>query len=143
MSKTLLDWSDTFNTGITQIDEQHRTLVRLLNQLHQSIQERKSKEVSGQILRELTEYTVKHFGLEEQLMQASQYAGFAEHRRLHAELIAQIQGMRQKYDAGQTSISFELLHFLRLWLTKHIGESDKRFGAYFVMGGYQEADGRK
>ena len=32
----------------------------------------------------------------------------------------------------KAAISFELLHFLKVWLTKHISETDKRFGSHFL-----------
>jgi hemerythrin len=39
--------------------------------------------------------------------------------------------LQEKLDLGQAKISFELLHFLQIWLTKHINESDRRFGQHF------------
>lgn len=139
MSQDLFEWSDRFNTGITGVDAQHRTLVELLNRLHRAIQTRQSKEASRQILDELTEYTRTHFRLEEGLMQASRYADYDAHKKVHEDLIAQIVGLQAKLDSGQASIGFELLHFLKSWLVKHISETDKRFGAYYLLTGKDEA----
>lgn len=133
MSTNLLDWSDSFNTGIKEVDSQHKTLVKLLNQLHQAIQQHQSKDASRQILDELADYTHTHFSLEESLMRMSHYADYPSHKKQHADLIGQVQALQQKLDSGQASIGFELLHFLKTWLTHHISESDKRFGAYFVL----------
>ena len=38
-------------------------------------------------------------------------------------------------DLSLATITFELLHFLKVWLTRHINEADKRFGSYFVEAG--------
>ena len=46
-----------------------------------------------------------------------------------------MQALQDKLDSGQATITFELLHFLKVWLTRHINEADKRFGAYFVEAG--------
>ena len=43
--------------------------------------------------------------------------------------------LQQKLDAGKAAISCELLHFLKMWLVKHISESDLRFGRYAVARG--------
>jgi hemerythrin len=139
MSPDLLEWSDRFNTGITGVDAQHRKLVELLNRLHRAIQNRQSKEVSRQILDELTDYTRTHFRLEEGLMQASRYADFAAHKKMHEDLIAQVVALQAKLDSGTSAIGFELLHFLKTWLVRHISETDKRFGAYYVLTGKEEA----
>jgi hemerythrin len=54
-------------------------------------------------------------------------------------LIQQVKDLQEKLDAGSHSISFELLHFLKNWLTKHILESDKQYGPYFLSRGIVEA----
>jgi hemerythrin len=42
---------------------------------------------------------------------------------------------QHKVDSGKTAIGFELLHFLKIWLTKRIMESDPQFGQYFLERG--------
>ena len=133
MNLKRMEWQDSFSVGIDEVDDQHKTLVALLNQLHAAIRDRRGSDACRETLDRLAEYTVTHFRLEESLMKASNYAGFAGHKQQHEDLIAQIAILRGKLDEHDTSISFELLHFLQVWLTKHINESDKRFGAYFQM----------
>lgn len=141
MALTLLQWSDSFNVGIQEIDEQHRTLVDLLNQLHAAILEHKGSAACRKILDQLAEYTRTHFLLEESLMRVSHYPDFDAHKQQHEALIGQVKALQEKLDSGQGAISFELLHFLQNWLTKHINESDKRFGGHFKqtsMSGYSQ-----
>lgn len=132
MSNVFFEWSDSFNTGIQEVDEQHRTLVELLNQLHSAIRERKGSQACREILDRLAEYTRTHFLLEESLMRLSHYPGFEIHKQQHEDLISQVKALQDKLDQGQGAISFELLHFLQVWLTKHIRESDQRFGQHFM-----------
>ncbi|HAO33296.1 MAG TPA: hemerythrin, partial [Candidatus Competibacteraceae bacterium] len=47
----------------------------------------------------------------------------------------QLSGFRDKLEEGKGSLNFELAHFLKLWLTKHIMEVDKRYVAYFLSQG--------
>ena len=132
MTVQTLEWSDSFCVGIQEVDEQHKVLVDLLNQLHVAIRDHRGSQVCRDILDRLAEYTRTHFLLEESLMRVSNYAGFEMHKQQHEELIAQVVALQEKLDAGKASISFELLHFLQVWLTKHINESDKRFGIHFT-----------
>jgi len=43
--------------------------------------------------------------------------------------------LRNKVESGKTAIGFELMHFLRNWLTKHIMEEDMKYSGFFLMAG--------
>lgn len=137
MAEVFFQWSDSFSVGVPEIDEQHKVLVSLLNQLHAAIRERHGSQASREILNRLAEYTRTHFLLEESLMRVSHYPGFEIHRAQHEELIKQVTGLQEKLDSGKAAISLELLQFLLNWLTKHINDSDQRFGEYFCQSSRQ------
>ncbi len=131
MSK-FIEWSNELSVGIEEIDEQHKVLVDLLNQIHEAIQQRHGAEATGEIIDRLGEYTRIHFAVEESLMRILHYSEYERHKEEHDRLIEQLNGFRAKLEAGKGSISFELAHFLKVWLTKHIMEADKRYTPYFL-----------
>lgn len=135
MSSELFQWSDGFSVGIQEIDEQHKELVDLLNQLHTAIIEHHGTATSRKILDDLADYTKTHFSVEESLMRVSGYPDFELHKQFHEDLIGQVVALQEKLDTGEAKITFELLHFLKVWLTTHINEADKRFGSYFASVG--------
>ncbi len=136
MTAELFQWTDEFSIGIDEMDEQHKELVDLLNQLHTAIREHHGSVTSRQILDKLADYTRTHFAVEESLMRVSKYPNLIAHKEMHADLIAQVRSLQQKLDTGESAITFELLHFLKVWLMRHINETDKHFGAYFnAIGG--------
>ena len=49
-----------------------------------------------------------------------------------------MRDLQHKLDHENAAITFELLHFLKVWLTQHINESDKRFGAFFETAGLSQ-----
>ncbi len=130
-STSVFVWSDDYSIGIDLIDNEHKNIVSILSDLHKSIHERRSLEFSREILDRLVQRTVLHFYDEEMMMEDLSYPGLQEHRTLHKLLIDRIVGLQKKLDAGETKINFELLHFLRVWLIKHVRESDNRFGSYY------------
>ena len=134
-SHELFIWSDEYTVGIQEVDEQHKTLVSLLNQLHDAILHKIGRVASREILDRLAEYTTTHFLLEESLMRVAGYPGFAIHKQQHEDLLREVQELQHKLDQEHVTITFELLHFLKSWLTHHIIESDKRFGAYLKKKG--------
>lgn len=131
----LLRWSDGLSVGIQEIDEQHKVLVDLLNQLNQAIHEKRASEAGIDILTRLAEYTRIHFAVEESLMRIFDYPGFEQHKKEHHALVEQVVKLQEKLKSGKATIGFELMHFLKIWLTKHIIESDKQYAPFFLEAG--------
>ncbi len=127
-------WSAELSVGIEEIDAQHKVLISLLNELHVAIREKKGSNKVAEILDRLIEYTRIHFTLEECLMRMLDYPGYDEHHAHHEKLIAQIHDLQEKVRNGH-HISFELLHFLKVWLAKHIQEEDKEYAPFLLSRG--------
>lgn len=133
----LFAWSDSLSVGIQEIDEQHKVLVGLLNELQTAIVEHHGSAACRSILDRLAEYTRVHFAVEESLMRIFGYPDYEPHKHEHEMLVQQIVGLQEKLDAGKAAISFELLHFLKVWLTDHIRKSDRQYGPYFLSRGIE------
>ena len=138
-----LQWSEQYSVGIPEIDEQHKTLFDLVNMIHAAILDHKGTAACVDVLNELVDYTRSHFGLEESLMRIGKYPGYADHCALHQELIDEVETLMEKIHSGKAAISFELLHFLRVWLTKHILGEDKKYGDFFNSGEFDGIGTRK
>lgn len=133
--ETLFTWSEDLSVGIQEIDEQHKELVKLLNRLHEAVVSHHGSTACSEILNQLAEYTRVHFIVEESLMRILHYPEFEQHKAEHEALVAQVVALQQKLAAGQATITFELLHFLKVWLTKHIAGSDRRYAGFFLEKG--------
>lgn len=123
-----LDWSDDLTTGHTGIDSDHKHLVELVNSLYQAMKAGKGNDVLGHILNELIVYTANHFAREEALMRKISYAKYDEHKAEHAKLVATVQDLQTKFNAGATTLSVNVFHFLSDWLRNHIRHSDAQLG---------------
>jgi len=138
-----VEWSDTLSVGIEEIDEQHKVLVDLVNQMHEAIHQRHGSDVVIGILGQLAEYTRIHFAVEESLMRILNYPGYEAHKEIHEELLHTVQDLQEKVSSGKKSIGFELMHFLKTWLTKHIMEEDMQYSGFFIKAGAQPTLGKK
>ncbi|MCF6283486.1 MAG: bacteriohemerythrin [Candidatus Polarisedimenticolaceae bacterium] len=132
-----IDWSDELSVGIEEIDEQHKVLLNLINQMHVAIHNRHGSEAVQSTLSELIEYTRIHFAVEESLMRILNYSGYAEHQVQHQELLEHVLDLQKKVASGKTAICFELMHFLKTWLTRHILEEDMMYSGFFLAAGAQ------
>lgn len=139
----LMSWDDKLSVGIEEIDNQHKALVSLLNQLHTAIHEKHGTTACMEILDRLVEYTRVHFTVEESLMRILGYPEYEDHHEEHDKLIVQVVELQQKLKSGKANVSFELLHFLRGWLSHHILETDKAYAPFFLSKGVERSASKK
>jgi methyl-accepting chemotaxis protein/hemerythrin len=125
-----LEWDPSFATGVERFDETHKTLFRMVNDLHSAMQGKRSKEAIGTILDGLADYTVKHFADEEQSFARTRYPDEAAHKELHRKLIEQVVALQGKFRTGETILTQDVITFLQDWLVNHIKGADKRYGPH-------------
>ena len=134
----LIDWSDNMSVKIPSIDEQHKKLVELVNSLHESIARGNSKEVLTDIFDGLAQYTVDHFQHEEMFFQKFGYEDTEKHTKEHQDLVKQVIELKNKMENEEGfMLDFEVMNFLKAWLTDHILGSDKDYSSFLVSKGAQ------
>ena len=117
-------WSDSYLTGDPTVDNQHKQLFKLVNELHGAILGGHSQEVQGPTLKTLARYTVDHFGTEEGFMRSKGYPGLPEHQRKHEALVSRVSDLVAKFDKGELILPLTLSRFLSDWISHHIREED-------------------
>ena len=128
----LIAWNESISVQYDLIDEQHKTLFALINQLHDAMVQDKGQQVVGEVLDGLIEYTRSHFAMEERLMQTYEYPLRESHTRMHAGLTRRAVELRGKYVAGQPVLTMDVMLFLQAWLMDHIQGSDKTLGNFLA-----------
>ncbi|WP_320055573.1 bacteriohemerythrin [Desulfuromonas thiophila] len=127
---TIFPWTDNFACGIASIDEQHQTLVALLNRLVGHIIEGSEPPDLNRIFDELKAYAAFHFQSEEQVWRQALGegdGGFREHQRTHSGFVGQIGRMQQQEQGKPLEEAvIDIVSFLTKWLALHIIDSDKR-----------------
>lgn len=126
----LIRWSGKLETAIPEIDDQHRELVRLVNLLHRAMRLQKGTGEVGNILKKLTEYTVFHFGFEEELFDRYDYPAGPGHKQHHEKLVAQVGAFQSDFVSGKATVTMELMDFLTDWLKNHILKTDMAYAPF-------------
>jgi len=129
----LMTWDNSFALQIPVVDEQHRRLLGLVNQLHAAMKLKKDSREIGSVLAGLSDYTTFHFSQEEKLMKQAGYQQLESHQKIHRDLVSRITEIRTKFDAGDSMVSMELMEFLKEWLTRHIKGTDKQYAAAVIQ----------
>lgn len=121
-------WNQDMSVGIDHLDDHHRRLIELLNQLGAAVSAGNSRDVTGLVLGELIRYVYYHFGEEERLMEAAGYDDLAAHRQSHRIMAEHVRGLESAYDRDPSAVVAAELHgFLSDWLVHHIRSEDSRY----------------
>jgi len=124
----LMNWSDKLSVGVKALDEDHKKLVGMVNQLHEGLVAGHGREVLAKILDGLVSYTKVHFAREEKYFLESGYPGAALHKKEHDHLTQQVLDVQKKYKEGTSStLSLDVMHFLKDWLVNHIQKDDQKY----------------
>ncbi len=118
-------WSDSLNTGIAEIDNQHRAIADYINALY-DVEQTNDRDEVGNVLSGLADYTLNHFNFEEQLMEQAGYEFLRAHRKVHELFINRIAEYRGRFLNGE-NITDELVNLLKSWLANHIKQEDRGY----------------
>lgn len=122
-----VDWKPEYSVGHMEIDQQHKKLVGIINQLHDAMKAGGRPEELMRIMDELVSYTRYHFAHEEKLMEKAGYTDLAAHRRVHRAMVEQVEKLRQEAGSSRAGFSIKLMGFLKNWLTDHILGTDRKY----------------
>ena len=126
----IVRWNDSYRVGVSLLDEQHRKLFQIIEELYVGTKENHSNEIMGKVLNELLEYAITHLRTEELVLQCAGYPDFDAHKKEHDKLIADVNDLMTRFESDTKVMRTELMGFIQNWLTTHIAKSDKKYGPY-------------
>ncbi|HLO64653.1 MAG TPA: bacteriohemerythrin [Azonexus sp.] len=136
----LLQWSDTFATGVDRIDRQHRMLLNILNDANHCFRHGGNAEAQARALEDLIGYTIYHFDSEEELMESGSYGDRwpddeRNHVREHRAFAKAAAEYQLAIKQGGSIDYARLFGFLNNWLLNHVMGTDQKLGAFLNSGG--------
>lgn len=129
-SRRFVAWNDNLSVNIASIDDDHKKLLSLINNLQTAVYYPTGEAFERQALEELVDYTKYHFEREERMMRENDYPDYEAHKRQHEEMIEKVGGFLEAYDKDRDATVEELSVFLKDWLLKHIAGTDQRYSAH-------------
>lgn len=131
-------WKESFSIGIEEIDLQHQTLLKCLNECINKAPATLEDGVVLALLDEIRMYADTHFKAEENLMRSVSYPELEEQQQQHNFFVEQLAQMERAVNSGDKHVISSLAAFLRDWFVQHILEQDKRIGVYMLSLSEQE-----
>jgi len=133
MEQDSVVWDDVFSLGFKPIDDQHKKLVLIINELFTACKEGvlAADMAFMEAIKKTLDYTETHFADEEDYMREVNYPRFNEHKKQHEEFIAAIEKTIDEFETGNTE-PIDMARFLKKWLLNHIAVTDKQYVPYLV-----------
>ncbi|MCL2758704.1 MAG: bacteriohemerythrin [Treponema sp.] len=129
----LINWNKSFECGIKQLDEQHKALVDLVNEMFQNItgNEKQENDYFDKIYHKAADSIKEHFITEERILSATKYAGYAEHKKAHKLFTLSINNELRKHESGKKISLSYFTGYIKDWILSHIAVMDKQYFEYF------------
>lgn len=122
-----IPWKSEYNITIKSIDDQHKVLVDLMNELNNAMLYEKGKNEIMRIVKGLVDYTEYHFNYEEGLLKKYSYGDFDNHKKLHIKFVDEIKNVQKELEKGEKEMSKDIMDFLKNWLIQHIMGTDTKY----------------
>jgi len=123
-----VEWCDGLSMGIAEIDNDHKKLLSLINQISDAIDSQQTRQVISDIFDQLEHYTIQHFAREEALLYRCQYDDIESHIKSHqafSQKIAELKNLLLTNSSRQ--VAEEVSQLLINWLINHIVAEDLRY----------------
>ena len=139
----LVTWSNRLACGVKLIDDQHKGLVDLVNDMfnHATGNEKQEHDYFNRVIQEAVKYIKVHFATEEKIMIATKFAGYTDHKKEHDAFVLTIVEKIKDYEAGNRLTLSTFTRFLKEWILSHIALIDKQYFEYFKKIATRKADG--
>jgi hemerythrin-like metal-binding protein len=123
----LIEWRREFETGIADVDHEHRQLVELINDLHRRLDKDADRAEVARFLGEVFARISAHFALEETIMRKHRYDEYQEHKEDHERLLDELRDIMDAHEAGAYTHYREALSgVVRDWFVNHFKTRDAR-----------------
>lgn len=132
----VFNWQSTFDTGVGNIDVQHRQLFKIGRDIEQLI----IKKFIGvtdremlEVIRELREYTNYHYYTEEKMMEECNYPDAKNHKMQHQNNLEYIKKLNLPQIKKDPMKGFkEIKENIQSWIFMHILVEDFKLANYYV-----------
>ena len=133
----MFKWNADYALGIEEIDEQHRRLFEIGNELYELLNNTEDGDIYDEIMaivESLRDYTIFHFSVEEAYFKKFGYDGAEAHIIEHNAFIAKLDTIDfHAVDEDQRKHAMSILKMIIDWIFKHIHGSDFLYKDCFEM----------
>ena len=121
-----VEWDDSLRVGIDVIDEHHRYLFDLSNDLFEVISSKRGARDVARVLKSLDQYVQVHFRAEERMMEHYGFGALERQQHQHGQFEERLREFFDELHNNPLTARFDMLVYLRNWLVRHIVHEDSQ-----------------
>lgn len=125
----IIEWTNVLSVGIKVIDDEHKFLLSILNDLVRSLEASNPKPIIMRAIEELVGFTNYHFEHEEELMTTFRYPDFVDHKKQHTDFVAKLLEFEKDVAGGARTLP-GLAKFVHDFIMGHFMRTDQELGAF-------------
>ncbi len=115
----MIEWNDGLSLGVKVIDDDHKKLLSIIDELSIAINSNKTKEVINDIFDDLEKYVIEHFHREESFLRQHNLSQLDDHIATHNSFVVKISELKAKSLKDNFNAQDVVLYLID-WLFEHI-----------------------
>ena len=131
----ILEWKDEYSVHVEEIDNQHKEMFNIVNNLISKLNSQQNESTIKEILNSIIRYKETHFATEEKYFDLFHYEGAEAHKIAHKSFAKHIEDLRSSKIDNTTTLAFELIDYLEDWLINHLMNMDHKYVKCFLENG--------
>ncbi|MDR3684186.1 MAG: hemerythrin family protein [Geothrix sp.] len=126
-------WNPEWDTGFSNLDEQHRRLLVEFNDFLEAVHHDFHRKHITNLLEFLVDFLDAHFEEEEIHMLATHYPRFPEHKAFHDAMRARVQGLMDTSSKDLDAVVAGVVDFVKDWMENHISIEDRLMAKHLIQ----------
>jgi hemerythrin-like metal-binding protein len=123
---SLLEWKPQYSVGIASMDDEHREMIDLINDVYEKLGSTPDSEAIESCLEEIFNTISLHFALEERIMRDNGYSEYEDHKDDHEDLLDEIRDLMDNFATDPDEGARQLKLRLSDWFGTHFASFDAR-----------------
>jgi hemerythrin len=124
------DWNESLSIGNKDVDDDHKKLIEIINNLIDLIELNLDRKEFARILSKMTDYSLTHFKREEAYMQKFCFPELSTHQKHHMKYIYKVSIYNDALLSHNPPDPKEIVDFLKAWWENHILKEDSGYEIY-------------
>lgn len=129
--KKELVWKDEYSVNVKEIDDQHKQLFAIVNNLVGVIDTIPDETIVRGLVNDLIAYKKMHFATEDKYFEEFHFEGKIDHQAAHANFDQKVTALQEQYQDDVTKLAWELTDLLEDWFIGHIMYADHAYTKCF------------
>jgi hemerythrin len=135
--RQLFRWKNSYGIGDATLDSDHKKLFSIAVKVLNYSQNGHAKLSIKETIKELYLYMQEHFDNEERYMQKIGYKDFDAHKKLHDNIMLQMNSfVKSLATLKKENFERQLIEYMDIWLVNHIVIEDRKIAQFAIQRRY-------